>query len=360
MSDDVDQSETSEKEQGTADMSMDDFLSAGLNEGETEEEQELSPQSEEVVEAAAQAANVPEADQDFLINQEAGTVTFPELKVDGEIMQNVVLSLNEMPDAARMKFTFDRRMSELDRDRKSFEAEKSKPLSDEEIRLKAQLAELNDFKSQHPEEYAQMINAINQARIQGARPDKSPLDEKLEQLKKVAAENTDVPVLTDFVDTFAAMRSELEEKNKQIAQQLRALNASTDSVTQTLQQRQQAEAQAKFQQEINDTVKYLNEKGISFDTIQAKQHELDKWYQPGKTSVREVAEYVFQRELLKAEMQQSEPKKQAPPKQPSPKLVAPSGTTAGHVGSLSPSEEYAALSEALYGRVVPQPMGASK
>lgn len=340
--------QTGEAEAGAPTMSMDDFLSTGLETGGSPEGEGGAPSMEPPASPPQNENPSPPAEDQ---------IDFGQVKIDGEL-QELKLPKEEAVEFIRMGKTFHQRMSEFDRDKKAWEAEKNKPLSEEEIQLRAQLSELSNLRSDDPEAYADLVNTINQRRIAEKRPSKSALDERLEKLTQLATENQDVPVLKEFVDTFAVMKSQLEESNQALQGRLQELGTNTDKVTQSIQTREQQEQADRIRQEAATVGTFLKESGVPEDVIAQKAPLVEKYHRPGM-SIREVAEMVYAVDIATAKLTTPPPtdiptqKRQT---QPPPQLIPPEGSAVGGEATMSPDEEKRLLSEALFGKDYSKPV----
>jgi len=323
--------------EGSTEMTADDFFSAGLNEGTTE----VEPSSGEAAEQPSESEETTSED----------AYVFEGIKSDGET-EDLTLSKEEAAELIRKGRTFDKRMSQLDRERKAFEEEKNKPLSEEEIQLRAQISELNSLRSQDPELYAELVNQVNKRQIEKTRPKQTKLEERIAKLQEVAEKTGDVPVLKDLVETINVLKAELEEQNQKVAKRLSDLDNNTNQVTETMKQREVAAQRVRLQAEAAAARQSLIDAGVPEDAIKKKAPLVNKYYRPGE-SLKDLTEMVFAAELAAAKAGTQETKSE----ETSPKLMKSSG---GASGAAALSDDYDALSNALFGRVVPTPAGATK
>lgn len=289
--------------------------------------------------------------------------SFKGLKIDGEV-RDVELTQQELEEHVRKGATFFKRMSELDNEKRSIEAEKNQPLSDDEIELRSQVNALKKLKTQSPQTYAELINNVNQSQIEASKPRPSALEDEIGKLEgELTSQYGDSPVLSKLTSLFRNMATEMKQREESLLKQVSEVKETTDTLGKFKADVQQKEKDQALNEQIVQTREFLVKSGLSEEDIAAKAGLVQAYHRP-EISLIETAKLVYALEIDKAKANNIEtntPKEtspQAPTRKAGPPKFLGSQTNGAPPQSadqgMSSEEKIRQKELALFGRELPK------
>lgn len=266
--------------------------------------------SDESLDAQQDAGDDVAGDEEAGEAPKAGSVKFGKVKVDGEEIEVGELTQEQNLDLVRKGLTFDRRMSDVGKERAAISKERAEL---EQLRtelnsadsqaLLSDLRAIKELRDSQPEAYHSLLA---KAKGQNAEPSKSSTEQADAILDKLVEENASYPVVKLLVEQLKLTRSELRDVKQSVSRDLGDVKETTTSLKQQKEKEAQANAAAQQQRELDATRQHLLDAGVTLEQIKAKAGVFAKMYKPN-LSFKELAEIVYANELATAKKPEATP-----------------------------------------------------